>query len=138
MATVSSLEFLRQALADAPAGVVAAYLFGSVAQGTAGPSSDVDLGLLLRQPPLSTLEGRQLDYQSELERRLRQPVQIVILNDAPPDLAHRVLRTGRLLLERDRRARIRFEVHTRNMYFDLLPILTEYRRRVLQRASGSR
>jgi len=34
-----------------------------------------------------------------------------------------------LLLDRDRAARIRFEVRARNEYFDLLPTLNRYRRR---------
>jgi len=45
------------------------------------------------------------------------------LNDAPPDLVHRVLRDGRLVLESDRTARVRFEVSARNAYFDVLPTL---------------
>jgi hypothetical protein len=52
----------------------------------------------------------------------------VILNDASPDLVHRVLRDGLLAFESDRSARIRFEVHARNEYFDLLPVLNDYRR----------
>jgi hypothetical protein len=64
-----------------------------------------------------------------LERTLGQTVQVVVLNNAPPDLIHRVLRDGRLLLDRDRAARIRFEVRARNEYFDLLPTLNRYRRR---------
>ena len=58
----------------------------------------------------------------------------VILNDAPPDLAYPVLRDGLVLLERDRAARLQFEVRTRNRYFDLVPFLTRYRRRALERA----
>jgi len=53
---------------------------------------------------------------------------VVVLNDAPADLVHRVLRDGVLVLETDRSARIRFEVAKRNEYFDLLPILRRYRR----------
>jgi hypothetical protein len=51
-----------------------------------------------------------------------------VLNTAPPDLVHRVLRDGVLVLERDASARIRFEVRARNEYFDLRPRLDEYRR----------
>ena len=46
---------------------------------------------------------------------------------APTDLVHRVLRDGRLVLERDRSARIAFEVRARNEYFDMQPILRRYR-----------
>ena len=37
-----------------------------------------------------------LDYEGDLEKQVGLPVQVVILNDAPPDLAHRVLRDGRV------------------------------------------
>jgi hypothetical protein len=49
------------------------------------------------------------------------------LNRAPVDLRVRVLRDGRLLVDLDRSARIRFEVQTRNEAFDLEPILSRYR-----------
>jgi hypothetical protein len=38
-----------------------------------------------------------------------------------------VLRDGRLLIDRNRSARIAFEVRTRNEAFDLEPMLTRYR-----------
>ena len=135
---VPGLERLHRLVGQAPRQVVAGYLFGSVARGTASAGSDVDLGLLLAAAPARTLEGRMLDYEAELERALGQPVQVVILNDAPPDLAHRVLRDGRLLLDRDRSARLRWEVRARNLFFDMQPVVTRYRRRALERAAGAR
>ncbi len=53
---------------------------------------------------------------------------LVVLNRAPPDLVHRVLRDGKLVLDRSPSKRIRFEVKARNEFFDLLPILRQYRR----------
>jgi len=52
---------------------------------------------------------------------------LIVLNRAPTDLVHRVLRDGRLLLDRDPSKRIRFEVRKRNEYFDLEPALRRYR-----------
>lgn len=138
MASLPTVEQLRRLLADAPAAVVAAYVFGSVARGTTSATSDLDLGLLLAQTPPPTLEERLLDYEADLERTLDVPVQVVLLNDAPPDLAHRILRDGVLLLERDRAARLRFEVRTRNLFFDLEPFLTRYRRRAIARVTAPR
>lgn len=129
------VDRLRDALAGAPPEVLAVYLFGSVARNTATPSSDVDLGLLLSSGQIPSLEGGMLDYEARLERTLGVRVQTVVLNDAPPDLVHRVLRDGRLLVDRERAARIRFEVRARNLYFDLAPILTAYRRRAIARAT---
>jgi hypothetical protein len=56
-----------------------------------------------------------------------RPVDLVVLNRAPVDLIHRVLRAGILIHERNPAARIRFEVQARNEYFDLLPYLWQYR-----------
>ena len=110
-------------------GVAAAYLFGSVARGTATGASDVDVGVLLAHEPPRTIDGLQLDLEGELERLLRRPVQVVVLNRAPVDLVHRVLRDGVIIADRDRAARIRFEVKARAEYLDLLPFLQRYRRR---------
>jgi predicted nucleotidyltransferase len=119
---------LTTVLERAPEPIAAAYLFGSVARGTAGEDSDVDVAVLYAADPPSTLEARPFRLEAELERGLGRVVQVVLLNDAPVDLVHRVLRDGRLVLERDRSARIRFEVRARAAYFDLLPILLRYRR----------
>ncbi len=109
-------------------GIAAAYLFGSVARGTAGPKSDVDVGILyIKDPPL-TLDGLGLELEGELEKLFRVPVQVVVLNHASVDLLIRVLRDGKLLVDRDRSTRIRFEVKTRFEFWDLEPYLRRYRR----------
>lgn len=127
--SVSSIEdALRDRLSREAADIVAAYLFGSQARGTEGPRSDVDLALLMRGSPPRTLLGQPFAIADDLTALTNRPVQIIVLNDAPPDLVHRVLRDGVLLLDRDPSARIRFEVAARNAYFDLKPFLDRYRR----------
>jgi predicted nucleotidyltransferase len=110
------------------ADVVAVYLFGSRARGTARPSSDVDLAVLYREPQQPGLEALSLPLEGDLEAALGVPVQVLSLNLAPPDVIHRVLRDGVLLLERDASRRVAFEVRSRNEYFDVRPYLDEYRR----------
>jgi len=122
-------QALRGFFASRAEGVVAAYLFGSVARRTAGPSSDVDVAVLYAVAPPATIDGLPVDLENDLAQLLRRPVQVVVLNTAPVDLVHRVLRDGVLVLDRDPGARIRFEVRARNEYFDLQPILARYRRR---------
>ncbi|MDX1396856.1 MAG: nucleotidyltransferase domain-containing protein [Gemmatimonadota bacterium] len=109
-------------------GIVAAYLFGSHGRGEAGPESDVDIGLLFREAPAPSLGGPVEVVEAELEQGLERPVEAVLLNTAPADLVHRVLRDGVLVFEGDRSARIRFEISARREYFDLLPVLRRYRR----------
>lgn len=113
-------------------GIAAAWLFGSVARGTAGPDSDVDVGVLFRQDPPRTLAGLALDLEGDLETALSLPVQLVVLNRAPVDLIIRVLRDGKLLVDRDRSGRLQFEVRSRNEYWDLEPFLRLYRQGTAQ------
>jgi predicted nucleotidyltransferase len=126
---VRQLEALLGAKLAADANVAAVYLFGSRARGTARDESDIDLGLLLQSAPPASLLAQPFELQAELSRELGAPVDIVVMNTAPVDLVHRILRDGRMVLEQDRSRRIAFEVKARNQYFDLLPILQRYRRR---------
>ena len=107
---------------------VTVYLFGSQARGTARADSDVDLGLLYAVAPEATLRAQPFELEAELSRALNKHVSCTVLNTAPPDLVHRVLRDGKIVAETDKARRIRFEVKARNEYFDLLPTLQEYRK----------
>ena len=51
----------------------------------------------------------------------RSDVDVVILNDAPPLLAHRILSQGKLVFERSASARVRFQVRTAALYADMVP-----------------
>ncbi len=110
-----------------PEPIVAVYLFGSRARGTATGRSDVDVAVLYAEVPGPGLDGLSLDLEANIERGVGLPVQVVVLNSAPVDLVHRVLRDGRLLLDRDPSRRIQFEVKARNEFFDLQPVLARYR-----------
>jgi predicted nucleotidyltransferase len=106
----------------------AVYLFGSMARGEGRPNSDVDVAVLYGKPVEAGLAGLKLALAGDLEERLGRRVDLVVLDRQPPDLVHRVLRDGLLVLENNRSARIRFEVNARNEYFDVLPVLRRYRR----------
>lgn len=103
-------------------------MFGSHARGEAKPSSDVDIGIWLERAP-TTFNEHPFELAADLEQELGLPVDLVVPNTAPSDLVHRVLSDGVLLVERDRSARVRFEVRARNDYFDMLPIRNAYRLR---------
>lgn len=104
--------------------VVAVYLFGSQAKGKARERSDIDIAILLEDGIDSHgYFDLMLKYMEELERIFNKRVDMVILNNARPLLQHQVLRYGKLLYERDRQARVRFEVSSRKIYFDIKPAL---------------
>jgi predicted nucleotidyltransferase len=113
--------------ASAPAEVVAVYLFGSEAREEARPDSDIDIAVLFAKAVPPTLMGPELALAGQLEALLGRRVDLVNLNTASPDLSHRVFRDGVILLDRDKAARIRFEVARRNEYFDMEPFRQRYR-----------
>lgn len=110
-------------------GIAAVYLFGSIAKGTARPDSDVDIGVLYQVAPPRTFLDQPFQEEADLAEHFARPVQVIAMNRAPADLVHRILRDGILVLEQDKSRRIAFEVRSRNEYFDLLPMLREYRKR---------
>lgn len=122
------VDRLRDVLTDVDPSIVCAYVFGSVARGEAGERSDVDLAILQRERAAGRLTDLRFELEGQIERATGRPAQVVDLNAAPPDLVHHVLLDGRILLDRDPAARVRFEVRARNEYFDLLPVLQLYRR----------
>jgi predicted nucleotidyltransferase len=109
--------------------LAAVYVFGSVARGSARADSDVDVGILYRKTPAATFANQAFDVAADLSEKLGRTADVVVMNGAPVDLVKRVLRDGHIVVERDRSARVAFEVRARNNYFDLLPILQLYRRR---------
>ena len=124
-----AVERLRRAFRGREQGVAAVYLFGSVARGEWRPGSDLDVAVLLEPAPeRGTFESLRLDLRAERESDFGRDVDLVVLNHAPPDLTHRVLRDSVLVIEPDPSARVRFEVRARNEYWDLQPYLDEYRR----------
>jgi uncharacterized protein len=74
-----------------------AVLFGSTARGQARPKSDVDLGILL-DPYSPELRFR---VEAELGRAAGRPVDVILLDDAPPLLRFEIAREGVLLFQRE-------------------------------------
>src|SRR5688572_3226197 len=91
---------VRSFFASHSNGVAAAYLFGSEARETAATDSDVDIAVLYQPDPPRTLDGLDADLQDRMQEDLGRAVDLVILNHAPVDLVHRVLRDGILVFER--------------------------------------
>jgi predicted nucleotidyltransferase len=113
--------------------IVAAYLFGSLAQGRATPRSDIDIAVLLgRAPdPLSDEPDRQFQLMDDCRRFADREVDVVILNSAPPVLKDQVLRHGRRVFERDRAVRVEFEVRAGREYEDLKPMFDFFMRALI-------
>lgn len=92
-----------------------AYVFGSVAAGRAGAGSDVDVAVVFTESPAP----RDLDaLAEELGAAAGRLVDLVDLANAPPLLAHEVIRSGRCVVCRDSTERGEFEARTTLRYLD--------------------
>jgi predicted nucleotidyltransferase len=121
-------------------GVVLAYLFGSQAEGKAGPLSDVDVAVLLG-PQVG--RGRWFNVQLDLIGELmslfhRNDVDVVILNQATPVIAHEVVRSGQVLYEAEPGTRVDFEIAALRRYVDTEPLRQLQDRRLLERVEEYR
>jgi len=115
--------------------IVAAYLFGSLAQGRATPRSDIDIAILLKRVPkqLGGATDRQLRLMDVFRGFADREVDVVILNTAPPVLKDQVLRYGRRLYEHDRTERVDFEVRAGQEYADLQPMYDFFNQDMFQK-----
>ena len=121
-------------------GVVLAYLFGSQAEGKAGPLSDVDIAVLLGpQVDHERWFQVQLDLMGELMDLFhRNDVDVVILNQATPVLAHEIVQFGQILYEAEPGTRVDFEITPLRRYMDTEPLRQLQDRRLLERAEEYR
>jgi predicted nucleotidyltransferase len=115
----SRLATLAREWSDDP-DIAAVYLFGSRAAGKPGPRSDVDLAVVLRDDFDTDARWRKrLDLLADASRRLgTDGVDLVVLEDAPTVLAHRVLARGRMLCEPRPRRRAAVAESAMRRYLD--------------------
>lgn len=123
-------ERLRAHLAGHGPGVVSAYLFGSVAEGRAHRESDVDVGVLLDRVAFPSAADRmevRVTLGSELVDVLdTNDVDLVILNDAPPELGRAIVTRGRRVHCADAEADHAYVRDVQLRAADLAPWLHEY------------
>lgn len=132
-------EALRQWAEHRPE-LVAVYLFGSWTEGQVRTGSDVDVGLLVAPAALKAIRGEhrlgfEVRVSQELTNLLDEPVDVVVLNEAPPALAWRAVFRGRLAFSRDERARIAHATEVQQAYLRAAP-LRALRREYLRRRFG--
>lgn len=135
---IQPLEDALSAALGARRGVVSAYLFGSFAEGRSHAESDVDVGVLLDRRVYPSAAERfevRVRLAADLEHALApRHADVVILNDAPPVLAARIVTRGRPLGCRDSEREHAFRRDIQLRAADLGPFLRrtrEIKRRAL-------
>jgi predicted nucleotidyltransferase len=120
--------------------VLAAFLIGSQARGTAGPLSDVDIAVI-HAPTLAPgdLPDLRLSLADAAGAALgTSEVDVVLLNGAPALMRHEALRDPIVLVDRDPQARIDFQVRALNDYLDTKPMRALFSRHLHERIREGR
>jgi len=114
--------------------VVAMYLFGSLVRGRIKPLSDLDFALLLH----SKLNPEEL-FKEQLKLigaacncLGTDEIDLIVLNSAPPRIAHSILRTGRIMLVKDKKQLADFTEKVVKMYLDFKPYQEAFDRAFMQ------
>ena len=130
------MDELRRVL-EADPRIAYALVFGSSARGTAHAGSDVDVAIGLTAGPTLGALGVG-DLIARLESAVVQPVDLVLLDEAPVALAYRVFRDGIVVLERDRAAMVARKARAILEYLDFRPVEELCAQGVLARARRGR
>jgi predicted nucleotidyltransferase len=112
--------------------VVFAYLFGSQAMGTAGRLSDTDVAVYLddRIPRDKHFDARLEVLGALMDVLKTDDIDVAVLNDAPPLLAHRILKEGVLIFSDNDKVRLAYEVRAVLKYLDWKPYLDKFTQQV--------
>ena len=113
------------------------YLFGSQVSGTTGPLSDIDLAVLLAREASAIHVFAQLEHLFSLALE-GQAVDVVILNQAPIELAYAVIAQGRIIYQRSIAERVEYEAEVMSRYGDFLPFLRAQRQDIVKGTGNER
>ncbi|UCH80617.1 MAG: nucleotidyltransferase domain-containing protein [Nitrospiraceae bacterium] len=115
--------------------VSALYLFGSSVKGNRTDDSDIDIAVLIDDRRLKSrnYDNLKKEYYRASPTFSLRPVDIVILNTASPYLKHRILKTGEILFDRNRKLRVNFTTKAIIEYIDFRPIEEIFNKAVANR-----
>ena len=110
--------------------IIAAYLFGSRADGSAYEGSDLDLGVMLDSGSEQTFTlNDELDLEAKVEAALRSDhFDLVVINYAPLVLQFRVISPAKLIYVKNDDKRCKTEEQIMVRYYDFQPRLREFNR----------
>lgn len=96
-----------------------AYLFGSIAKGTAGEKSDWDIAIFFKKDPQRLPQWTTFYLASEISKEIGKEVQITSLNNLDsPVFLFQIINDGILLVDNNTERRILFEAQVLSKYHD--------------------
>jgi len=103
--------------------IITVYIFGSFM--SARSFSDIDIGVVTVMDLSQPLDF-ELELESRLEKAIKYPVDVRVLNQAPISFSQNVFRTGRVIIDRNPNMRADFESRILRQYFDFSPFQQKY------------
>ncbi|MBI3459195.1 nucleotidyltransferase domain-containing protein [Candidatus Azambacteria bacterium] len=130
-------EISRERLMDLQIGLV--YLFGSQAEGVAGPGSDIDIGIVFNNPEI--VKGNTTDiyqtlydiFSSAFDLGDFRTIDIIFLERTSLELQVDAIIHGKVLFEISPDFRLNFEERTLALFRDFKVILNQFNQTVLER-----
>jgi predicted nucleotidyltransferase len=122
---------ISAALEHESRGLLSAYVFGSHASGRTHRESDLDVAVLLDRDQFLTAQDRfeaRIRLTAHLQGALRhRHVDLIVMNDVPPQLARAVFFTGERVWCSDEEREHAFRRLTLSRSADLVPFLRRVR-----------
>ena len=103
--------------------IVFAYLFGSFV--TEERFNDIDVAVFTKNSEVKILEF-ELDLENELEKVVRVQIDVRVINGAPLAFSQNVIRSGKVIVDREPNLRADFEGRILKQYFDFSPFRRRY------------
>jgi uncharacterized protein len=119
------LTDLTRSLAQFPP-VITVILYGSTARMSTTPLSDTDVCVL-------TSPGLTPEEWESIMSHTGPALDLVLFHDLSPSVRYRVIREGKILFCRDRKALHRIKTGTIRQYLDLQPFIDRNARRILKK-----
>jgi predicted nucleotidyltransferase len=109
--------------------ILFAYIFGSFFSGKS--FNDIDMGIFVSHEKPDSLLSLELKIERELGDILHIPVDVRIINNAPPSFVYNVLKSGTVIVDNNESLRTDFEALVIKKYFDFRHLRNEYLREII-------
>jgi predicted nucleotidyltransferase len=103
--------------------ILTVYIFGSFI--SERHFLDIDIGIITAMDLNKPLDF-ELELENRLEKAIKYPVDVRILNRAPISFSQNVFRTGRVIIDKNPNMRADFEGRILKQYFDFSPFQQRY------------
>lgn len=110
--------------------IIFAYIFGSFSD-EAADFNDIDIGVYVSGNERESLLQVEFEIERELEDRIHIPFDVRIINRTPLSFAYQIIKSGIIIVDKNRNLRADFEGLTCKKYFDFQHLRNEYLREIV-------